>query len=258
MDLGTIVGLALAWGAVFISLIMEGGSLSSLMKAGPAVLVFGGTFGATMISFSFKHSLGSVNVMKKAFIAKPLERPEVVRLLVNLAKIARQSGILALEEELAKIENEFLRNAIQMVVDGTQPEMVREVLDTEISNMVTRHKVGEEIFATMGGYAPTLGIIGTVMGLVNMLENLDDPGGMGPAIASAFIATLYGVMSANLLFLPVAAKLKAQSHEETTTYELVVEGILSLQAGDNPRTVAMKMMAYLPRDARRKLDEEMS
>jgi chemotaxis protein MotA len=118
--------------------------------------------------------------------------------------------------------------------------------------------VGEEIFSTMGGYAPTLGIIGTVMGLVNMLENLDDPGGMGPAIAAAFLATLYGVLFANLLFLPVAAKLKAQSHEETTTYELVVEGIISLQAGDNPRTVAMKMMAYLPRDARRKLEEELN
>ncbi|HOF87740.1 MAG TPA: motility protein A [Armatimonadota bacterium] len=258
MDLATVIGLLLAWGAVFVALTMEGGSLSSLMLAGPAVLVFGGTAGAGIISFSLKHSLNLGRVLKVAFLSKTLDRTQVIRLLVNLAKIARQSGILALEEELSKIENAFLRNAIQLVVDGTQPEMVREILETEITHMGSRHKVGEEILATAGGYAPTLGIIGTVMGLVNMLENLDDPGGMGPAIAAAFLATLYGVMSANLLFLPIAAKLKARSHEEVATYELALEGILSLQAGDNPRVVATKMMAFLPRDAKRKLEEELA
>jgi chemotaxis protein MotA len=256
MDLATVIGIALAWGAFYVALIMEGGHLESLIEPSAAIIVFGGTFGATIISFSLRHLTNLPKVVRQAFFTKSLDSLEVIRLIVGLSKKARQSGILALESEARVIENEFLRNAVQLVIDGTQPEMVREIMETEIASMSTRHKVGAEIFATLGGFAPTLGIIGTVMGLVHMLENLDKPGGMGPAIAAAFCATLYGVMSANMLFLPIGSKLKARSHEEVAAYELAVEGILALQAGDNPRVVALKMRSFLPPDAKRKLDQE--
>lgn len=256
MDIATILGIVLAWGAVVVALLMEGGNLKSMVSPSSAILVFGGTIGATIVSFTLKHVTGLPGALRQAFLTKKLDSLSVIRLIVSLSRKARQSGILALESEIEKIENLFIRQALQLVVDGIQPEMVRETLETEVAAMAARHKVGEDFFSTMGGFAPTLGIIGTVMGLVHMLENLDKPGGMGPAIAAAFIATLYGVMSANLLFLPLAGKLKSRSHEEVALYELAIEGILMLQAGENPHVVSQKMRAFLSPDAKRQLDAE--
>lgn len=139
-------------------------------------------------------------------------------------------------------------------MDGIQPELVREIMEIEIDAMRSQHKLGEDFFSALGGYAPTLGVLGTVMGLVHMLENLSDPGTMGPSIATAFIATFYGVMSANIIFLPIAAKLRMISRQEISVYEMAIEGVLSLQAGDNPRVVTMKMRSYLSPELRRELD----
>lgn len=256
MELGTIIGMILAFGAVLGGFLMEGGSVGSLVAPSAALIVLGGSLGATVICFVMKQVTGVPMVMKNAFFAKHIDRLEMMRLIVSLAKKARQAGILALESEIKATENEFLRNAVQMVVDGTQPELVREILETEIDNMRTRHKSGVEFFTTWGGFCPTLGVLGTVMGLVHMMENLDDPGGMGPAIAMAFLATLYGVGFANMVLLPIAAKLKLLSHEETAAYEMAVEGVLSMQAGDNPRIVGTKMRAFLDPGAKRQLDAE--
>ena len=253
MDLATVIGLSLGWGAVIASLLMEGGSLRSLVSASAAVLVLGGTVGATLVSFSMANLTNLPAVVRQAFFSKPLDSLEVIRLVVTLSKKARQAGILALESEIATVENPFMRRAVQMVVDGTQPEMVREALETEVAAMAARHAVGEEFFGMMGGFAPTLGIIGTVIGLVHMLENLSKPGAMGPAIAAAFTATLYGISLANLLFLPLSGKLKARSREEIAVYELAIEGILTLQTGENPRVVATKMQAFLSPTARQQI-----
>ena len=246
MDLATVIGLLLAWGAVLGSLVLEGGKVKDLINPSAFILVVGGTFGATVIAFSMKQIMGLPGIVRNAFFGKEHDLPEIIRIMVEFARKARKEGILVLEEESKNANNKFLQMGIQLVVDGTPSQMVREILETEIVSLQERHKVGENIFATMGGFAPTLGIIGTVMGLINMLASLDEPGAMGPAIATAFMATLYGVAFANLVFLPIGSKLKARTSEEIIVYDMMVEGILSIQAGDNPRMVEAKMLAFLP------------
>jgi len=245
MDLATILGLILGFGALIISVLLEGGELGSLIHIAAMILVFGGTIGATMVCFSLKEILSMAAIVKHAFFAKNIDFSAVVSSLVSLTEKARRQSILSLEDEVRQLEHPFLRKGLMLAIDGTDPELIREVLETEVAYIEERHKKGESIFSTMGGFAPTLGIIGTVMGLIHMLENLDDPEGMGPAIASAFIATLYGVASANLIFLPIGNKLKAKSKEEILLYEIMIQGILSIQAGENPRIVEEKLKAFL-------------
>jgi chemotaxis protein MotA len=256
MDSATILGLLLAWGALLTALFMEGGKVSDLLNPSALVIVVGGTLGATIVAFSFKQLLGLPAIIRKAFFCRDTDLTRIIAIMVTFARRARKDGILALEAEAKYIDNKFLRMGIQLVVDGTPSEMVREILETEIVSLQERHKVGESMFQTMGGFAPTLGIIGTVMGLIHMLSSLDQPGRMGPAIASAFIATLYGVAFANLVFIPIGSKLKARTTEEIIAYDMMVEGILSIQAGDNPRMVEAKMLAFLPPKERRLLTAE--
>ena len=173
--------------------------------------------------------------------------------IVEFARKARKDGIWLWIQSAPRSKTNSLQKGMQLIVDGTPSELVREVLETEIVAMQERHKACETVFATAGGFAPTLGIIGTVMGLIGMLAKLSDPGKMGPAIASAFIATLYGVSSANLLFLPIGSKLKAKTTDEVVIYEMMIEGVLSIQAGDTPRIVEMKMLAFLPPHLRARL-----
>lgn len=253
MDSATILGLLLAWGALLVALFMEGGKLHDLLNPSALVLVIGGTLGATIVSFSLKQILGLPNIVRAAFLSKETDLTQTISTIVSFARTARNDGILALENESKHISNKFLKTGIRLVVDGVPSEMVREILETEIVSLQERHKVGESIFATMGGFSPTLGIIGTVMGLIHMLSSLDEPGKMGPAIAAAFIATLYGVAFANLVFIPIGSKLKARTTEEIIAYDMMVEGILSIQAGDNPMMVEAKMIAFLSPKERHEL-----
>jgi len=245
MDLATIAGMIMAWGALIGALVMEGGDVKSLINIPAALLVFGGTIGASIISFRTNQITGVPGILAKAFSEKTQDAADVILLLVRFAERARREGLLVLEEDARRLEDPFLQKGIQLAIDGTDPELIREILSTEIHFLQARHKVGETMFTTLGGFAPTLGIIGTVMGLIHMLANLSDPGKMGPLIAGAFIATLYGVSSANLLFLPIANKLKARSADEVLIREVMVEGILAIQAGDNPRIVEEKLKAFL-------------
>jgi chemotaxis protein MotA len=174
-----------------------------------------------------------------------LEPREAIDLLVQLATLARREGALALEARLAEVRDPFLRKGLQLVVDGTDPALVREILETELMTQAERHRMGAKLFLTMGGLAPTLGVTGTVMGLVHMMEKLNDPSKMGPAIAAAFIATLYGVASANLLFIPVGNKLASRSQQETLVRQMILEGIVSLQAGQSPLLIGEKLRAFL-------------
>lgn len=256
MDLATIIGLLVAWGAVVTALLMEGGHLDDLVNPAALLIVAGGTFGATAVAFSWKHLSAIPEVVKNAFFCREPDLTQIIKILVEFARKARRAGILTLEEDCQKVDNKYLQTGIRLVIDGTPSEMVREILETEIVSLQERHKVGQNIFNTMGGFSPTLGIIGTVMGLIHMLASLNQPGKMGPAIASAFIATLYGVAFANLVFLPIATKLKAKTAEEIIAYDMIIEGILSIQAGDNPRMVESKMMAYLPPKVREALIQE--
>ena len=258
MDPASVIGIVLAFVAVLASMVMEGGNPAALVThPAPIVLVVGGTIGATMAGFTLKELAGVPKAFLKAFLpGPPLDPTAVVGQVVHFADRARRDGLLALEDEVKEIEDPFLRKGLQLAIDGTDPEIVREVLETEIDGLRERHKMGAQFFGNMGAFAPTLGIIGTVLGLVHMLENLEDPSSMGPLIAAAFVATLWGVMTANLLFLPIANKLKRASGEEAAHMEMVLDAILSIQAGSNPRTVTEKLKSYLPPSLRDDIDEE--
>ncbi len=254
MDPGTLIGIIVGLGAIFAGMTMEGASLGSLIEPSSAVIVFIGTLGATMGGFLFKDTTGVAGVVKNAFLGKVHQPDGAIKTVVQMAEQARREGLLSLEDAAKTIDDPFLQKGIQMAVDGTDPDELREILETEIFAMKARHKAGAKFFSDMGAFGPTLGIIGTVIGLVHMLENLEDPATAGPAIAVAFTATLYGVMSANLIFIPVANKLKRMSELETHHMELLVEGILSIQAGANPRIIEQKLLSFLPPKQRKAIE----
>jgi chemotaxis protein MotA len=193
---------------------------------------------------------------KLAFGPPELDVRARVQLLVSLAEQARREGLLALDAQIGEIDDEFTRKGLQLVVDGTDPELVREILEAELDGMTTRHAAGATAFEKAGGFGPTMGIIGTVMGLVHVLQNLSAPSTLGPSISTAFIATLLGVGSANVIFLPVAARLRALSSAESELRILTMEGILAVQAGDNPRVVADKLNSYVAPAERGARDDE--
>ena len=251
MDLATILGLALAFGAILISGVLEGGaeganSLLRLINGPAALIVFGGTIGATMICVRLKDFLNLPTYLSISMKENNLDITELIGEMVRYAELARKEGLLTLEEKVAEVKNQFLRKGIQLVVDGTDPNLVREILEIETGYMEERHKTAIQIFQQAGGFAPTMGIIGTVMGLVNVLANLEDSASLGPAISTAFIATLYGIGSANLFWLPIAQKLKTSSKEEASARQIIIEGILSIQAGEHPRVIGEKLMSFLP------------
>jgi chemotaxis protein MotA len=245
MDKTTIPGLVIALVALLGGAMMEGTTPDKLVMLPAFIIVFGGTFGAALVSFplSVAATLGKLLAIAVKEVHHDLTH--IVDTFVKLADRARREGLLALEQEANSLEP-FTRRGVQMVVDGSDPALVREVMEADIEAMRERHKPGVAFFEAMGGYSPTMGIIGTVMGLVHVLENLSEPDKLGPLIASAFLATLYGIFMANALFLPVATKLKGKSAEEIHSKQLVVEGVLAVQSGDNPRVVREKLEAYLP------------
>jgi chemotaxis protein MotA len=258
MDLATIGGLILAWVSLGLIVVIEGGgNFAALVNPGAFILVIGGTLGATMVGCSMEDVIAIPSVLKKAFLAKRVAVGETITMLVNLSRTVRKEGLLSLESVIETIEDDFFKKAIQIVVDGMDADQVRAILETDLELLEERHKRGHKVFATMGGFGPTLGIIGTVMGLVFMLANLSTPDTMGPAISSAFIATLYGVSSANLLYLPIAAKLQRRGEEETLLRRIILEGILSIQAGDNPRILEEKLLAFLQPRLRLQVSESL-
>ena len=235
---------------------MEGGSPLALLQLSAAIIVFFGTFGAAFLSFPLKEMLGFGKIIALAFTKNKLEPVTLIPQLVGYAEKARKDGLLALEPEVAEAGDEFLQKGMQMVSDGIDLSTVREMLETELSFIASRHAASFGILEAMGGFAPTMGIIGTVMGLISVLSNLDNPSTLGPHIATAFVATLYGVWTANLLWLPLGLKLKRKSEEEILVRELMLAGILSIQAGDNPQIVEEKLKSYLSPSMRRHIQRE--
>jgi chemotaxis protein MotA len=248
MDPASLVGIALAFGAIFGSMIMEGGNPASILLLPPIVLVIFGTFGAAMTGAMLKDTIGLVNLFKKALLAKKIEGSQTIDVLVKLADRARREGLLALEDEVRKVEDPFLRKGLELAIDGTDSEDLREIMESEIESKKRHDKAGAKLFADMGGFAPTIGIIGTVLGLVHVLENLSDPSKLGHLIAGAFVATLFGVMTANVVWLPLSNRLKRISELEAEQMMLAVEGVLAVQAGANPRLIARKLRSLVPSD----------
>ncbi len=258
MDLATIIGLMLAWGAIFFSLMLEGGKLSELINIPSFVLVVFGTIGATITGTSMRTLKSIPSILRCAINDKATDPALLIETMVYFARKARREGVLSLEAASQNLENDFLRKGIMLIVDGTPSIIVREIMETEVVGMQERHKLGETVFSSLGGYSPTLGIIGTVMGLINMLARLSEPSGMGHAIAAAFIATLYGVSLANLAYLPIASKLKSKTAEEVVCCEMIIEGVLSIQAGENARIVETRMIAFLPPALRQIIEQRRS
>jgi len=246
MDPATLIGVVLAFGAIFGSMIMEGGSPGALFILPAMVLVIFGTLGAAMAGGLLRDTTGIVGMLKKAFLAKKTDSSGLVEAMVKLAEKARREGLLALEDAMKDVSDPFLRRGLQLAIDGTDSEELREILEGEVEAKRKADKAGAKIFADMGGFSPTIGIIGTVIGLVHVLENLSEPATLNHLIAGAFVATLWGVMTANVLWLPLGNRIKRLSEVECAQMELVIAGIINIQAGANPRLVAQKLRSLLP------------
>lgn len=245
MDFLTIIGLALGFTAIIGGQILEGGSLHSIMQLTAAIIVLGGTAGAVLINYPLSTVSLAVKNAKLALFNNKSDPLKTIKLVSDLAGIARKEGLLALEGKLKKIDDPFLKKGLQLVVDGTEPKLTREILEIEIAYGEEYHLASSKVFESAGGYAPTIGILGAVLGLIHVMENLADPSKLGAGIAVAFVATVYGVGSANLLWLPLAGKMKFKIREETIMKEMMVEGLISLSEGENPRRVEEKLTGFL-------------
>lgn len=239
----------IAWG------ILADGGIGSYLDFASFMIVIGGTVAATLVAYPMGKVFEAIKIASKGFANKEVEPEEIIGTIIGLANTARKEGLLALEEAAEEIEEEFLRKGVMLIVDGTDPELVRNLLETELAFIEERHGEGQGIFEAMGSFAPAFGMIGTLIGLINMLERLDDPSAIGPSMAVALVTTFYGSLLANLVFLPLANKLKLRSREEILRKEIMVEGLLSIQAGENPRIIEEKIKAFLPPKLRKELQQ---
>jgi chemotaxis protein MotA len=247
----TAAGIGLAVVLLLLGVIMEGGNPASFINIPAFLIVMGGTTGALLACISMKEAVAMPKLMIYALKGgNDVDHKGAVTRMTALSEKARREGLLALEGQLEEIPDDYTRKGVQLVVDGTDSHTVEAILRSEIDGMTQRHGRNAKLFATAAGLAPTLGVLGTVMSLVHVLENLADPGALGHSIAGAFIATLYGVGSANVLFFPISNRLKALSEEEVTYREMILEGVLAIQAGDNPRVLQERLETYLEPSAR--------
>ncbi len=243
MDIGTVAGLVLGIVLILVAILL-GGSLGSFVDVPSVLIVIGGALAATFIRFTLPDVLNSISVAMKAFFAKTQPPEEIIQELVTLSNVARKEGLLKLEKQ--PVNDPFLKKAIMYCVDGHEADFIQEVLEKEIDLTLQRHGLGQGIFAAIGDAAPAFGMIGTLVGLVNMLGNMSDPASIGPAMAVALLTTLYGAIMANLVALPISDKLKRRSMDEELNMKLVVEGVLGLQKGLNPRVLEELLKTFLP------------
>jgi len=245
MDPATIVGVVLAFAAIIISMVLEGGNPAAIIVIPALVLIFLGTFGACMASNTLPGTIGAIKWLIYGLTAKKPDLEGVVEPLVKMAEKARREGLLALESEMETVEDDFMRRGLQMAVDGTDPDDLYDILSAEVKAKKTSAGAAAGFWTDAGGYSPTIGIVGTVIGLIHVLENLSEPEKLGHLIAGAFVATLWGVLSANAMFLPFGKRIKAVAVNEAARMELIIDGVLAIQAGANPRVVATKLKSKM-------------
>lgn len=245
-DFASSIGIGGALGVIMLANILEGGSPGSLFLMPPLLLVFGGTLLVCVAGGTMTDAKNAITSVKTALFGKVASSADVVPVIVDLSDTARREGMLALEGRLEGIDDPFLVKGVTLAVDGIDPEELREIMEYELHAKRSTDKHSAKFFTDAGGYAPTIGIVGTVMSLVHVLENLSKPDELGHMIAAAFLATLWGVLSANVLWLPIAARLKRLSELECIRMEIVIEGVAAIQAGANPRVVAQKLRSLLP------------
>ncbi|MEO2049171.1 MAG: motility protein A [Pirellulales bacterium] len=246
MDVATILGVVLALGLILSAIVLGGGSFASFIDPPSVMVVIGGSIAAAMISFPMKTFLGVFSVTMKTLLYKIDSIPQLIEQLVSLAETARRDGLLALEGRIEEIENSFIVLGIQMAVDGTRPEVMEDIMRTELDAVATRHRDGKSILDTMGRFAPAFGMIGTLMGLVIMLGDMSDPSKIGAGMAVALLTTLYGAIVSNVFFLPLAEKLGFTNKQELLAMEIVIRGIMAIQSGENPRVIEQKLNTFVP------------
>lgn len=245
MDLTSIGGLLLGILAIIVGQALEGGSLGSIIQPTAALIVFGGTIGATVLGFPLHTVLQAAKSIPTVFKEKKVSPQAVIEEIIRFANKARKEGIISLEADMDKVKDPFLKKALMLAIDGTDPKVLRETMETEISYSEEHGEAPAKVFEAAGGFAPTVGILGAVLGLIHVMENLADASKLGEGIAVAFVATVYGVGSANLVFLPMSSKLKQKHRVEMIMKELMLQGAISVQEGLNPRIIEEKLIAFL-------------
>lgn len=250
IDIATLIGI-FAGVLMILLTIMAGSGLGAFINFPSFMVVVGGTIAAVLVQYPLSDVLGVIGIMRNTLLTKVTEPTKLIEQIVTFAEEARRDGLLVLEQHSKEIDDQFIKDGIQLAIDGTEPELLRDILTTELTNLEGRHKKGHGILEAFGAFAPAFGMIGTLIGLVIMLQNMSDPSSIGPSMAVALITTFYGSVLANLVFLPLAGKLKERTKEEVLIREMVLEGILAIQSGDNPRLVEQKLNTFLPPKKRR-------
>ena len=253
MDVATLVGVVSGFACVIFA-ILFGGGLGMFIHVPSMMITVGGTIAATLMAFPLSNVLGVFSIARNCFFQKPVSHVDEVRRITDYARVARRDGILALEERLGDGADPTLRRGLQLVIDGTPGETVREILSSQLDARRERHRRGKQVLESMGAAAPAFGMIGTLIGLVQMLRNLSDPSQIGSGMAVALITTFYGAIMANLIFLPLAGKLDARSQDEALLTELLIEGVIAIQNGDNPSMIEERLKSFLPPTVQRQLD----
>jgi chemotaxis protein MotA len=246
MDLATIIGLILGFGAIIGGAALEGLHLTALVQPTAALIVLGGTFGAAFISFPLPAVIKAFKDITKAFIPPKEKHENIIKDMIGYAAKARRNGLISLEQEAQTIKDPFTKKGISLVVDGIDPQKLREAMEIEIESYEEHEKGSVEFFEAAGGYAPTIGIIGAVLGLIHVMSNLSDTSKLGAGIAVAFVATIYGLLTANILCLPIGTKIKHRIKEELLRRNMVIEGLIAIQNGENPHFIEQKLKAFVP------------
>ena len=256
MDISSLIAVGGGIGVIFLGVLTSGGSIGGIIDIPSILVTVGGSFFALFFCDSMKNVLGTFKVMGRCFKTFDYGEKNLIQNMVALAEKARREGILALEEGLDDLDDAFLKSGLRMVVDGTDGNVIRSILENEMNQMEARHMVGINLVTQWAGFGPGFGMLGTVIGLIGMLNNLEDKSSLGPNMAVALVTTLYGSMLANWLFGPMAQKLISQNSAELRSREMVLEGVLSIQAGDNPRILAMKLLTYLDPKTRKVIEAD--
>lgn len=245
LDVISIVGILISMAAILGGQYLEGGHIGSLIQVTAFLIVLGGTFGACMLQFTLPVFLDGMKMLKWVIVPPVVALEDVIQHVTGWGQAARRGGLLSLEPLMAEMGDPFTRKGLQLLVDGAEPEKLREAMEVDMYAYEEHYRMAAKVWEAAGGYAPTIGILGAVMGLIHVMENLSDPSKLGSGIAVAFVATIYGVGSANLLFLPIANKLKALIAREMVKREMVVEGLVGIANGENPRIIETKLRGYI-------------
>ncbi len=245
MDLATVIGLLLAVAAILGGQALEGGKVDSILQGTAALIVLGGTLGACLVQFPLPIAIMSLKSVAKAFFQPKVDHKSVITEIIRYANKARKEGIISLESEIPQASDPFLRRALTMAVDGVEPRILRETMELEISNLEEEGEYPIKFWEAAGGYSPTIGILGAVLGLIHVMENLTDPSKLGSGIAVAFVATVYGVGLANLVYLPISGKLRVRAKADMVSKEIMLVGVISILEGENPRLIADKLKSFL-------------